>query len=170
MWCVWVWFCWVWANVVAGAGDDASPRPNFDRSPEITDGEDTSKLTQTSQVASRNPPNGGKAAENDTSLLLWLHYEDVISVPVCLKIKKKTVCEPDMILRKLQHNWPILSNAFMNMAHRSKGCLSGCLLCQSVQWWVLRMGCRNNPTRKITFICHPEMRMTCACLLHRSRY
>lgn len=53
---------------MAGAGDDASPRPNFDKSPEITDGEDKSKLTQTSQVASRNQLKGGKAAENDTSL------------------------------------------------------------------------------------------------------
>lgn len=54
---------------MAGAGDDASPRPNFDKSPEITDGEDTSKLTQTSRTVSRNLLNGGKAAENDTSLL-----------------------------------------------------------------------------------------------------
>lgn len=33
MWCVCVWVCWGWARVVAGAGDEASPRPNFDRSP-----------------------------------------------------------------------------------------------------------------------------------------
>lgn len=37
---------------MAGAGDDASPRPNFDKSPEITHGENVSKLTQMSQTRS----------------------------------------------------------------------------------------------------------------------
>lgn len=76
--------------MVAGAGDDASPRPNFDKSPEI-------KTNVRGEIKKSN------------------------------KRGKR-----------------------MNMAHQSKGCLSGCLLCQSVQWWELQMGCCNNPTKKFT--------------------
>lgn len=46
---------------MAGAGDDASPRPNFDKSPKITVGENTSALQQMSQARSSNQIKVGKA-------------------------------------------------------------------------------------------------------------
>lgn len=46
---------------MAGAGDDASPRPNFDKSPETTDGENESVLPQMSKVRSSNQIKVGKA-------------------------------------------------------------------------------------------------------------
>lgn len=46
---------------MAGAGDDASPRPNFDKSPMIADGQDVSTLMEAPQVRARNQIKGVKA-------------------------------------------------------------------------------------------------------------
>lgn len=45
---------------MAGAGDDASPRPNFDKSPMIADEENVSKLMEAQQVRARNQIKGIK--------------------------------------------------------------------------------------------------------------
>lgn len=108
---------------MAGAGDDASPRPNLDRSPE----------TPTDRTHQREHKH---------------HYLCDLLSP---------------------HSRGCCSRALVNPAHQNTGCWSGCLLCQSVQWWVLQTGCCNNPASKVSLISLTEGRPTCVCVCAGAR-
>lgn len=94
--------------MVAGAGDDASPRPNLDKS----------------------PVSAGDAGRHRVNTRVKVYRPHVIRyIFVCVIAS--------MAAADFKH--------YSRMAHQSKGCSSGCLLCPSVLSWELQKGCCNNP-------------------------